>query len=157
MDLDELWESWRLPRRPTLPGRITLLGQAGKAHLPLELDGDGRLAVQVASPMWTAGLPQGIGTAATELAAAGEVVITSIEVVNTTAAAVSLALYFQEGLPLSGAAAFGMAGGGVPGNGRWGWRGRLASGGVKSLYAVAGAAGALVATVGLQAARGRLR
>jgi hypothetical protein len=146
-----------LPKRVTeLPESIMPLGESAShpgKMLPLALDRDYRLVVEVAGPRYYGRGPVLVPTTAGLIEAApasGKRVCIGINVVNVTASPVSLKLWHTDDAPPNDIYMFGIFGGNVPANGFWQWKGILVLEAGVGIYGEAGAANALYAHVGVR-------
>jgi hypothetical protein len=146
-----------LPKKITvLPESIMPLGEsdthAGKM-LPLVLDKDYRLVVDVAGPKYYGRGPDLVPTTAALLEAApasGKLICVGINVVNVTANPVSLKLWLTDDAPPNDIYMFGIFGGNVPANGLWQWAGEAVLEAGVGIYGEAGAANALYAHISMR-------
>jgi hypothetical protein len=146
-----------LPKRITqLPESIMPLGESAShpgMMLPLVLDKDYRLVVEIATPKYYGRGPVLIPTTAGVLESApasGKTICIAINVVNVTASPVSLKLWHTDEAPPLDYYRFGIFGSNVPANGLWQWTGILVLEAGVGIYAEAGAANALYAHLSLR-------
>jgi hypothetical protein len=146
-----------LPKKITkLPESIMPLGEsdthAGKM-LPLLLDRDYRLVVDVATPKYYGRGPVLVPATAAfleEAPASGKTICTGINVVNVTASPVTLKLWLTDEAPPADYYMFGIFGGTVPASGLWQWTGQVALEAGVGIYGEAGTAKALYAHMSLR-------
>jgi hypothetical protein len=146
-----------LPKRVTeLPESIMPLGESAShpgKMLPLALDRDYRLVVEVAGPRYYGRGPVLVPTTAGVIEAApasGKRACVGINVVNVTANPVSLKLWLTDDAPPNDIYMFGIFGGNVPANGLWQWTGQVALEAGVGIYGEAGTANALYAHISLR-------
>jgi hypothetical protein len=119
------------------------------------LDEDYRLLVEGATPRYYCHNPVEVPDTAPGILQAGPgtdpvVMAININVVNVTAAPVSLTLWFDEDDPPRDYYIFGICGGTVPANSYWQWQGELYMEGFFNIWGQAGAANALYAHIALR-------
>jgi len=134
------------PLSRTLPDQAVMLGAYGEEMRAFLVDGDRRLILETATPVYYARLPVVVPTSAGVLESApssGVRNVLEINVVNVTSSDVTLTLYFRDDTP-SSTHIFGANAVVVPANGSFQWQGLLTLE-TKHVYGVASAGSSLYA------------